>query len=76
METYLTVRELAGKVRLTEQTIYRFVMKKTIPFHKINRAVRFRPSEVEAWMAEREKARKSGGTQTGGLFDGAGWKAG
>jgi hypothetical protein len=40
METYLTVRELAGKVQLTEQTIYRYVMKKAIPFHKINRAER------------------------------------
>jgi excisionase family DNA binding protein len=72
METYLTVRELAGKVRLTEQTIYRYVMKGAIPFHKIKRAVRFRPSEIEVWIAERQKAHKGGGEQTGDLFAGAG----
>ena len=55
METYLTVRELAVKVHLSEQTIYRYVAKKSIPFHKIQRAVRFKPSEVELWMAKREK---------------------
>jgi excisionase family DNA binding protein len=71
VETYLTVRELAGKVHLTEQTIYRYVMKKAIPFHKINRAVRFRPSEIEGWIGGREKAHKSCGGQTGDLFAGA-----
>jgi excisionase family DNA binding protein len=78
METYLTVRELAEKVRLTEQTIYRYVMRKAIPFHKIKRAVRFQPSEIEAWITEREKAQKSGGEQAGDLFagvDGGGVKA-
>jgi excisionase family DNA binding protein len=50
METYLTIAELAGMVRLSEQTIRRYVLNRTIPFHKIRKAVRFRLSEIEKWI--------------------------
>jgi hypothetical protein len=30
-----------------------------IPFHKLNRAVRFKPSEIESWM----DSRKAGGNE-------------
>jgi excisionase family DNA binding protein len=54
METYMTVKEVAVKVRLSEQTIRRYTMLKQIPFHKIVRAVRYKPSEIEQWIEERE----------------------
>ena len=50
METYLTIAELAGMVKLSEQTIRRYVLNRTIPYHKIQKAVRFRLSEVERWI--------------------------
>ena len=53
METYMTAKEVAAKVRLSEQTIRRYVMLGQIPFHKIIRAVRFKPSEIEKWVEER-----------------------
>ena len=75
METYLTVKEVAEMVRLTVQTIRRYTMRKKIPFHKINRAVRFKKSEIEMWVEKREaekaKAEKQCGQIEGGLFDGA-----
>ena len=54
MESLLTVKELAAALKLTEQTIQRYVLRKEIPFHKIMRAVRFRPSEIESWMESRK----------------------
>jgi excisionase family DNA binding protein len=51
METYLTIAEMAGLVKqLSEQTIRRYVLNRTIPYHKIHKAVRFRLSEIETWI--------------------------
>jgi excisionase family DNA binding protein len=50
METYLTIAELAGLVKLSEQTIRRYVLNRTIPYRKIHKAVRFRLSEIETWI--------------------------
>jgi predicted DNA-binding transcriptional regulator AlpA len=50
METYLTIAKLAGLVKLSGQTIRRYVLNRTIPYRKIHKAVRFRLSEIEAWI--------------------------
>jgi excisionase family DNA binding protein len=50
MEIYLTIAELAGMVKLSEQTIRRYVLNRSIPYHKIKKAVRFRLSEIEKWI--------------------------
>jgi len=50
MENYLTIEELAVMLKLSKQTIRRYVLNRTIPFHKIGKAVRFRPSEIEKWI--------------------------
>jgi excisionase family DNA binding protein len=50
MENLLTVKELAAVLKLTEQTIQRYVLRKEIPYRKIMRAVRFRPSEIDQWI--------------------------
>ncbi|MDR0473631.1 MAG: helix-turn-helix domain-containing protein [Treponema sp.] len=61
METYLTVSELAAALKLREQTIRRYIVRRAIPYCKILRAVRFRPSEIEKWIdgGGLEAARKS-----------------
>ena len=50
METYLTIEELAGHLKLAAQTIRRYVLNREIPFHKIRKVVRFRLSEIERWI--------------------------
>jgi excisionase family DNA binding protein len=50
METYLTIAELADYIKLSEQTVRRYVLNKTVPYHKIHKAVRFRVSEIEKWI--------------------------
>jgi excisionase family DNA binding protein len=62
MEIYLTIAELAGMVKLSGQTIRRYVLNKTIPYHKIHKAVRFRLSEIEAWIDGGGISGKTGGT--------------
>ena len=57
METYLTADEVAKMVRLTVQTIRRYTMKNEIPFHKINRAVRYKKTEIEQWVESRKAAK-------------------
>ena len=69
METYLTADDVAELLKLSVQTIRRYTMKKEIPFHKINRAVRYKKSEIEEWFEKRKVS--SAETQSGkfgGLF--------
>jgi len=51
METYLTIEELAVMLKLSEQTIRRYVLNRVIPFRKIRTAIRFRLSEIEKWIS-------------------------
>jgi excisionase family DNA binding protein len=50
METCLTISEVAEAVKLSEQTIRRYVLNREIPCHKIKKVIRFKPSEVERWI--------------------------
>jgi excisionase family DNA binding protein len=50
METYLTIEGLAGHLKLSEQTIRRYVLNREIPYHKIKKVIRFRLSEIERWI--------------------------
>ena len=69
MDTYLTVKEVAELVRLSVQTIRRYTMNKEIPFHKINRMVRYKKIEIEQWVEKREQAKADtlfNGNKSGG----------
>jgi excisionase family DNA binding protein len=50
MEPYLTISELAEVLRLSKQTIQRYVLNKEIPYLKIRKVIRFRPSDIERWV--------------------------
>ena len=54
MDDYLTVFEVAELLKLSVQTIRRYTMLKEIPFHKINRMVRYKKSEIILWVEKRE----------------------
>jgi excisionase family DNA binding protein len=70
IEIYLTIAELAGMVKLSGQTIRRYVLNKTIPYHKIQKAIRFRLSEIEMWIDGGGISGKTGetGVPAGDLF--------
>ena len=50
METYLTAKEVAALMRLSLATIRRYTMKNQIPYHRINRTVRYKKTEIEQWV--------------------------
>jgi excisionase family DNA binding protein len=54
MESYWKVSEVAAAIQVSEQTVYRYVATGEIPCHKLSRAVRFKPSEIESWMEGRK----------------------
>jgi excisionase family DNA binding protein len=71
VETYLTIEGLASHLKLAEQTIRRWVLNREIPYRKIRKVIRFRLSEIEAWIENggvRIPASDSGGIE-GGLFE-------
>jgi len=73
MDIYLTIAELAGMLKLSEQTIRRYVLNRAIPYRKIRKAVRFRLSEIERWVDGGCVADCAGGCgeASGGLFQDA-----
>lgn len=54
METLLKVDDLAQRLRVSRVWIYKLVREKRIPFYHIEKCVRFSPSEIHEWLAERK----------------------
>ena len=52
METYFTTKELSEYLKIAEQTIRRWIMNNEIYYVRIHNVIRFRLSEVEAWIDE------------------------
>jgi hypothetical protein len=57
MDTYLTAKEVALKVKLSLQTIRRYTMKKEIPFHKIYRRFASRNLKLNSGMKKERRYR-------------------
>ena len=51
---YMTVLETAGYLRLSENSIRNLVASNQIPHKRIGRSVRFRASEIDAWLDARK----------------------
>lgn len=50
MNEFLNANEAADFLGLSKSTIYSWVATKRLPFHRLGRALRFRKSELEAWL--------------------------
>lgn len=67
----LTARELADQLGLAPATVLDWFEAGRIPGFKLgNRAVRFRPSEVEAWLEECRVGPHATSTSTEGTTNG------
>jgi len=69
MECYWKVNEVAAALQISVQTVYRYVANGEIPFHKLNRSVRFKPSEIDRWVES--KAAGISAAQSGSLDENA-----
>ena len=53
METLIDITELGKRTSIKTATLRKYVAKRKIPFVKVGRLVRFRPSEIDGWIASR-----------------------
>ena len=50
MEPLLDINDVERITKIKKATLRRYVLLKQIPFHKVVKAIRFRTSEIEAWV--------------------------
>jgi predicted DNA-binding transcriptional regulator AlpA len=50
VEQLLDINDVAKLTKLSVAAIRKYVLLHQIPFHKIFKAIRFRPSEIDLWI--------------------------
>lgn len=50
---FLTARDVAKMLAISEKTVYSYVSRNMIPHYKIEANVRFRPLELAEWLRNR-----------------------
>jgi len=51
----LTVRELAGYLRIHQATVYRLLREQKLPAFRVGADWRFNRKEIERWMIQQQK---------------------
>lgn len=51
-ERWVNVDQVAAHLDVTKETVYRWIDKKGFPAHKAGRLLRFKLSEVDAWVRD------------------------
>jgi excisionase family DNA binding protein len=54
LPTIMTVREVAGYLRMHEMTIYRMARQGDIPAYKVGNRWRFNRERIQSWLREHE----------------------
>jgi len=49
-ERWLSVEEIAAHLGVNRDTIYKWLVRKKLPAHKVGRLWKFLASEVDAWV--------------------------
>ena len=49
-ERWLSVEEIAGYLGVKRDTVYKWIIRKNMPAHKIGRLWKFRKDEVDNWV--------------------------
>lgn len=50
IESWSSVEEIAAHLRVSKETIYRWLEKNKIPAHRVGKQWRFKTSEVDEWV--------------------------
>ena len=58
-ENYLTLKDVAELLKLSEKTIYRLAQQGEIPAFKVGGSWRFRASDIQQWVAKQIEDQKS-----------------
>jgi len=59
MEKLLTIKELSELLQVKKGTIYQWVHMGFVPYIKLGTGVRFKESQIEAWIRKRERKGRS-----------------
>ena len=54
-DSLITVKEVADYLKLKEQTVYLLARQNKIPSLKVGGSLRFKKSQIDAWLAFRPK---------------------
>ncbi len=49
-DRWLSVDELAGYVGIKRDTVYKWIMRRNMPAHKVGRLWKFRKEEIDVWV--------------------------
>ncbi len=52
IEPWFSVEEIAAHLGVSKETIYRWLERETIPAHRMGKLWKFKPREVDTWVAE------------------------
>lgn len=55
MEKYLTVNQLSEILQISPKTLYQWTHTGFIPHFKLAKGIRFRISDIERWLKNRER---------------------
>ena len=50
VEPWFSVEEIAEHLKISKETVYRWLEKGKIPAHRVGKQWRFKPSEVDEWV--------------------------
>lgn len=50
VEPWLSVEEIADHLKISKETVYRWLEKGKIPAHRVGKQWRFKLSEVDEWV--------------------------
>lgn len=59
VESWFSVEEIAQHLRISKETVYRWLEKEKIPAHRVSKQWRFKPSEVDKWVKRGEAAEQT-----------------
>lgn len=59
MERWMTLEEIAKYLKVSKDSIYRLAQKREVPASKIGNLWRFRKDEIDEWMKNNRKDKKS-----------------
>ena len=62
-EPWVKVEEVAGHLGVAKDTVYRWVQSRGLPAHRVGRLLKFKVSDVDAWVREGKAADPDDGPQ-------------
>lgn len=58
-DRWLSVNEIAAYLGVKRDTIYKWIVRKQMPAHKVGRLWKFRKNEIDAWVLQAHTEEKT-----------------